>query len=360
MIIQKLLEYIFESEDHPFARRFAYWVNSSARFKTFVDNDRNRNKIRGKIRKAKRENDTQEADEKLRDVQFELEIAYLLLQNDCFSEVEYEKYGVGTSQSPDFTVTYETGAVFNVEVKRIREASPERRFEAWEQRIREKVCSVASTLALKIYITNWQGYATEWEPDLLDRLEEKASDIIKYIVDLIPIVEESIPIGGKAEYPVPGFESELGLEFTKPPRKRLANTLYYGADRPVFYAQGSYLKHGEYRKFGDAICNGVGQLRPNMINVLVITSSSETHEDIDLDGALVSLLERARQKDDNFFIKKGFGGVDDFLTHFSRLSGVLFRSTFRGSVPNMLWRNKEAECQHLEDIGEALQRMDYF
>ena len=68
-----------------------------------------RGKYEGKIRKkfADPEKDPQPG-EKLKDVLFELDIAYLLCKSERFS-VEYERWG---KKGPDFTVTDKTNVVF--------------------------------------------------------------------------------------------------------------------------------------------------------------------------------------------------------------------------------------------------------
>jgi hypothetical protein len=214
----ELMNYLFKDGSHPLVPRFTHWVNSSTKFWTFVDYDRNRNKIRSKIMRVGRDLEV------LQDVQSELEIAFLLLQQGCWTEIEYEKYNAGGERNPDFTVTHELGVTFNVEVKRIRDTPLEKRFEDWEEHIREAVHSTNSALALKVSITNRQGLMLEWEPDLIDRLEKKESDIIDYILRLIAEGEQSIETCELLEYSVPAFEQELTLTFTKPPRKAFSRT----------------------------------------------------------------------------------------------------------------------------------------
>jgi len=110
MTFDELMSYIFAGQTHRFAAQFAEWATDSARFRAFAEIYRD--KIRKKIRGIKDEPG-------LRDLQFELEIAYLLLQERRFT-VEYEKYGVGKQRSADFLVTFRANLPFNVEVKRMR------------------------------------------------------------------------------------------------------------------------------------------------------------------------------------------------------------------------------------------------
>jgi hypothetical protein len=117
-----LLIYIFEGNSHALAAEFAAWVEASARFKLFAETYRD--KIRKKLRGIRDE-------EGIRDLQVELEIAYLLLGERRFT-IEYEKGGVGKQRGPDFCVTYKTHMPFNVEVKHIRLSEHERRSEQQE------------------------------------------------------------------------------------------------------------------------------------------------------------------------------------------------------------------------------------
>jgi hypothetical protein len=110
MTADDLLAYIFEGKRHALAEQFAAWVVASVRFRTFAE--LYRDKIRKKLRGIRDE-------EGLRDLQFELEMAFLLLGERRFT-LEYEKGGVGKQRGPDFCVTYKTHTPFNVEVKHIR------------------------------------------------------------------------------------------------------------------------------------------------------------------------------------------------------------------------------------------------
>ncbi len=114
-IVDELLSYIFGDATDFLAAQVADWALSSKRFRTFAITYRD--KIRKKIRGTR-------DPEGLRDLQFELATAYFLLQEQQFT-VEYEKFGTGKQRNPDFSVTYRTNTIFNVEVKRLRSASQE-------------------------------------------------------------------------------------------------------------------------------------------------------------------------------------------------------------------------------------------
>ena len=95
----------------PLAAELAGWLESSPRFRTFAES--NRDKIRKKLRGAS-------DPEARRDLRAELRAAHLLLANKGF-EVAFEAYGSG-KPGPDFTVTFRGERRFNLEVTRRRGA----------------------------------------------------------------------------------------------------------------------------------------------------------------------------------------------------------------------------------------------
>src|SRR5215207_4710315 len=131
MTADELLTHIFAHERHALAAQLGEWVASSARFRAFAE--QYRDKIRKKVR------GTRDL-EGLNDLTFELEIAYLLLSERRFA-IEYEKGGVGKQRGPDFYVTFRTHTLFNVEVKRFRAPTIDRTTEPPEySRIAGTVC----------------------------------------------------------------------------------------------------------------------------------------------------------------------------------------------------------------------------
>ena len=93
----------------------------------------------------------------------------------------------------------------------------------------------------------------------------------------------------------------------------------------------------------------------------MITSASETHEAIDLDEAIASLLREVQKGNDTFFQGKDFDGTSDFIRQFDRLGCVVFKSIFMESrndeALNILWYNERAPHQLPEHIGETLRQM---
>lgn len=109
--LDDLLETIFEGKRPALYSEFEGWVRASRRFKAFAT--AYRGKIRTKLKSAR-------DDASMKDLRAELEAAALLLREDRFTALEYEKYAALKQRGPDFTVTYKTHTPFNVEVRRIR------------------------------------------------------------------------------------------------------------------------------------------------------------------------------------------------------------------------------------------------
>src|SRR5262245_14508459 len=116
IVVDSLLHAIFGGEAHILAAPLAEWMIASPRFAAFVETYRA--KIRKKVRGMRDA-------EGLRDLQLELETAYLLLQAHQLT-VAYEPYGTGKARGPDFAATFTTSVTFNVEVTRMRVSSRER------------------------------------------------------------------------------------------------------------------------------------------------------------------------------------------------------------------------------------------
>ncbi|MBC7877097.1 MAG: hypothetical protein H7Y59_08010 [Anaerolineales bacterium] len=110
MLIDELLIYLFDGKSHLIAAPMAAWLASSRRFTAFVTTYHT--KIRKKLRTA-------HEPESLRDLQLELETAYLLLRESSLS-LAYEPVHRELGRSPDFAVTFTTSLVFMVEVTRLR------------------------------------------------------------------------------------------------------------------------------------------------------------------------------------------------------------------------------------------------
>ena len=333
------VQFLTNGRDQRISKALEHWIRTSEGFANFVE--RNREKIRKKCITAK-------SFEDLEDVRFELEVPYLLLLDNRF-EVEYEKFGADKKRSPDFTITFESSLEINIEVKRIREGGLGQRYNEWREEVVDQIRKVPSSLAFAIDMVSADGTS-----DFIGLLERKKDGIISFIRNTISTQALGMLDDSTYEYEVPGLEGKVVLILTKPSRKRGTDeTSYHGGIEPIFYTSKEPLK------FGNAILEKLGQMIPGMVNILVCTSNSSTHEKDDLIDAVRSINQRIRSQDETFFVKEGFRGVDDFLSLIRNLSGVLFRTTWseEASAVNFLWSNHQAELQIPEAIREYVTRM---
>ena len=340
MTDDELISYIIADRQHNITNYFAGWFTICDRFKNFSYH--NRDKIRSKIRGTK-------TNEDLEDLSFELEVAYLLLLDERF-ELEYEKYGTGENRAPDFLAIYKKSIFFNVEVRRIRKPELGTRIDSCFQEIGDKVRKIPSDICVQIWTNTFDA-----DPDLVSRLESSKEKIINFVEKVIEIEKNKLAYDSTCEYPLDGFEDEFVFALTRPSGKvDKTHTSYYPASVPIFYTQK------EYYKFGDIVCEKLGQMLPNMINMLIVGSNSSAHEREDLPRAIDSINDLLLKNDEKFFIQKGFHGRNDFIEQMKNLSAILFRSNWIGGVGdrNLLWLNEQASQKIPEEITEYLRMMD--
>ncbi len=110
MLTDELLTFLFDGQSHLLAELMGMWLASSRRFTAFVTTYQT--KIRKKIRIA-------QEPESLRDLQLELETAYLLLREKSLN-VAHETQHPREGRSPDFAVSFTTSLELMVEVTRLR------------------------------------------------------------------------------------------------------------------------------------------------------------------------------------------------------------------------------------------------
>lgn len=110
----ELLVSLFDDPSHLLAAPMTMWIASSRRFATFAGTFQS--KIRKKLRAV-------QEPESLRDLQLELETAYLLLRERDLNLV-YEPQPARQTRSPDFAVSFTTSLTFMVEVTRLRAGAP--------------------------------------------------------------------------------------------------------------------------------------------------------------------------------------------------------------------------------------------
>jgi hypothetical protein len=341
MLPTELTDYICGVTTASVGSALAIWMVENASFHEFVE--RYRDKIRAKLRRSKSDSD-------LQDLLWELEIGYLISKNPHFL-VEYEPYGTANSRSPDYRITDLGRVAFNVEARRIREGASQSRFEVWEEEIKDAIHSVPSQLGVTLSIR-----VMDPSPDLLNQLELHRYQMIAEIKKRIAQENVLLAPGQSCCHQMPGFEKTIGIKITKPRSKANPNqTAYYGSTFPIWHTQK------EFAKFGDIVCEKLGQLRSGMPNVLAIGSRSITHDYTDCEDAIGELTRLAKEQDDAFFRKKGFGGEADFSTQVRNLSAIVFRSSWRGDTDrerNFVWRNPVAAYPLDEDSEVYLNQMD--
>jgi hypothetical protein len=332
-------KYLTGNRDHPYTKALEYWIDNSDRFGVFID--RYRNKIRKKCASAK-------SFEDLEDLRFELEIPYLFLLDHRF-EVEYEKCFTGIRRTPDFTVTFENNITFNIEVKRIREAALGHRFNTWMEEVVNRIKEVPSNLGFGIDMTQIDGTS-----EFLEQIETQKEAIIKFIEKTIRNEDKILKESCDSEHVIPGIDEEFILHLTKLKHKNEAcSTAYLIGVEPIFYNQK------EPYKFSDIIFEKLTQMVPGMINVIICTSFSSTHEREDLPYAIKLINSLIKKKDNDFFLRKGFKGISDFLDHTKHLSAILFKGIWfnASQPPNWLWCNSHAEHQVPAILREYLTTM---
>lgn len=341
MLVEKLIVYVCNGRKDSLYKAITYWIKSNTRFAGFVK--KYKDKIRKKLRSAKN-NDV------LEDIKSELEMACLLLKNEHFN-VEYEKY-IRSGKCPDFTVSINSGATFNLEVARIRKTSPEACFEAWCNNISEQIRTIPSNVGVSF------NYSLDSVPSIIKELESSKPETIQFIRDSIKEADGTLLSGKECSYYIPGFKDAIRLNITKPLKKTNQNkTSYYGGLFPIFFT------NREYRKIGDIVCAKLAQMLPNCINILAISSNTNTHDATDCEDALNELYKLALNGNDEFFTnKKDFHrNTSNFISQAKRLSGVLFRSTWINSkfqYRNVLWCNQKAALKIPKPVVQYLQSMD--
>jgi hypothetical protein len=124
------------------------------------------------------------------------------------------------------------------------------------------------------------------------------------------------------------------------------------AEQPLFD-----MEH-ESSRLADIVCGKLGQMLPNMINLLVIIADSSAACDLDVGEAMRRLKTRAESNDTSLFTRNGFYDTSDFFKHYQRLSGVLMRSAVDHEAAGcpVLWANNQAKRPLPRDVRVLLQK----
>jgi hypothetical protein len=104
----------------------------------------------------------------------------------------------------------------------------------------------------------------------------------------------------------------------------------------------------------DTVCDKLGQMRPEMINLLLIATSSDFFAALDLEQALAQLKDRAERKEESLFSRYRFSNTADFFKHYLRLSGLLVHPI--SQVQSTLWLNNQAKHALPRPIQNILKR----
>jgi hypothetical protein len=104
----------------------------------------------------------------------------------------------------------------------------------------------------------------------------------------------------------------------------------------------------------DVISSKLRQMRANMANLLLVVSSAEILNSLDLTAHFSRMKRKAEQKDQQFFARHGFADPSDFFKYFERLSGVgLFSS---GTNLLSIWTNPQARVKLPDAVKNILLR----
>ena len=129
-VVDELLTYLFDGQPHILTASMKSWLTSSRPFTAFVNT--HHTKIRKKLRTARELGP-------MRDLQFELETAYFLLQEKSLKLV-YEPQ-LGNMRSPDFAVTFTTSLEFMIEVTRLQSTNVTPGIPLVHDRFTDMLCS---------------------------------------------------------------------------------------------------------------------------------------------------------------------------------------------------------------------------
>jgi hypothetical protein len=108
----------------------------------------------------------------------------------------------------------------------------------------------------------------------------------------------------------------------------------------------------------DTVCDKLGQMRPGMVNVLLIVTDSDFARLLDLNQAISQLKDRAERQDTGLFGRYGYIKTADFFKYYLRLSGVLIRTVNEQDETThaALWTNNQTKHSLPRPLQAILQR----
>lgn len=98
------------------------------------------------------------------------------------------------------------------------------------------------------------------------------------------------------------------------------------------------------------VCDKLGQLRPAMVNLLVLGADDPVSAAPVLTGVIRRLDEAVARRDEPLFRERGFVGTRDFLRRYRRLSGIVWAGRSRVDV----WTNPQARHALPAALGRIL------
>ncbi|MDX1992418.1 MAG: hypothetical protein SF029_08515 [bacterium] len=109
---------------------------------------------------------------------------------------------------------------------------------------------------------------------------------------------------------------------------------------------------GRFGKLMAVVCDKVGQMPPSIVNLVWLTTERALSAD-DVTRTMIVLRQRAEQKTEDYFTRRGFKNATDFLRQYHQLSGIVLRQAGEHTV----WLNSLAKHKTPPDVVTAIQRL---
>lgn len=106
----------------------------------------------------------------------------------------------------------------------------------------------------------------------------------------------------------------------------------------------------------EVICEKVGQMPPNVMNVLVV-SIEEKYDGNDLPPAATRLKTLADQKAEGFFAERGFKNAADFYRQYQNLSAIITQQPQVDGESPPMWLNPIARYPLARELITALEKV---
>lgn len=111
-----------------------------------------------------------------------------------------------------------------------------------------------------------------------------------------------------------------------------------------------------YRKLAETVCEKLGQMPPQMVNLLVIVADGVEFAPDAVADTLKALLLRAERRDESYFVGRGYRDAREFIRLSRRLSAIFFDTVWDAApLPYLfVWSNPRAERLMPPDLKNAL------